>query len=306
MTDDKPLVTVNILSFNRKDDLRTSLQHIFAQDYKNIEVIVVDNNSSDGTVEMVQSEFPEAQLIVLQKNIGIAGWNEGFRIAKGKYVLVLDDDSYPHFSAIEKIVRIAEHQPSCGIVACRIQSSHEISERSTWKNKDIVNNFVGCGALIRRSIFKHTEMFSDLLFLYYHELEFSMRVLNAGSLILYAEDAIVAHEGSRSNRFLERNTKYDVRKLYFDSRNRIIILFFYFDLFPAVSRFFRILIGLFLFGLRTGVIVPIFKGMRDGFSILWQHWGTRKPLAKNVQKIYGFGGVLGGIFFADKNYGKLL
>ncbi len=91
---ENPLVTVNILSFNRREELRNTLTKVFEQDYKNIEIIVVDNASSDGSSEMVKNEFPDVQLIQLEENIGIAGWNEGFKAAKGVYVLVLDDDSY--------------------------------------------------------------------------------------------------------------------------------------------------------------------------------------------------------------------
>ncbi|MEO8232502.1 MAG: glycosyltransferase, partial [Ignavibacteriota bacterium] len=60
---DNPLVTVNILSFNRKDELRNTITKVYEQDYKNIEVIVVDNASSDDSAEMVRTEFPEVQLI---------------------------------------------------------------------------------------------------------------------------------------------------------------------------------------------------------------------------------------------------
>jgi len=81
MNTDQPLVTVNILSYNRKDELRNTLTKVYEQDYKNIEVIVVDNASNDGSSEMVIKEFPNAQLIQLEKNIGIAGWNEGFKVA---------------------------------------------------------------------------------------------------------------------------------------------------------------------------------------------------------------------------------
>ncbi len=68
---ENPLVTVNILSFNRKDELRNTLTKVYEQDYKNIEVIVVDNASSDGSAEMVKNEFPEVQLIQLAKKY----WN---------------------------------------------------------------------------------------------------------------------------------------------------------------------------------------------------------------------------------------
>ena len=95
-------VTVNILSHNRKNELRHTLTKIYEQDYKNIEIIVVDNASSDGTPIMVETEFPEVKLIKLYKNIGIAGWNKGFEVASGEYILVLDDDSYPGSDTINK------------------------------------------------------------------------------------------------------------------------------------------------------------------------------------------------------------
>ena len=101
MNNQFPLVTINILSYNRKDELRITLQKVFEQDYKNIEVVVVDNASTDGAPEMVEQDFPQVKLIRLKKNIGIAGWNEGFKAAKGEYVLVLDDDSYPLNNSIE-------------------------------------------------------------------------------------------------------------------------------------------------------------------------------------------------------------
>ena len=104
----QPLVTVNILSFNRIDELRNTLTKVYEQDYKNIEVIVVDNASSDGSSEMVNNEFPSVQLIQMEKNIGIAGWNEGFKVAKGGYVLVLDDDAYPDKNSI--ILSLQEFQ----------------------------------------------------------------------------------------------------------------------------------------------------------------------------------------------------
>ena len=112
----EPLVTVNILSFNRKDDLRLTLQKVFEQDYQNIEVVVVDNASTDGTLEMVKNEFSSIQLIQLQKNIGIAGWNEGFKIARGEFILVLDDDSYPDKNSIKELVQTAQSDKHIGVV----------------------------------------------------------------------------------------------------------------------------------------------------------------------------------------------
>lgn len=189
---ENPLVTVNILSFNRKDELRNTLTKVFEQDYKNIEVIVVDNASSDGSSEMVKNEFPAVQLIKIQKNIGIAGWNEGFKVAKGEYVLVLDDDSYPEKIALVKVVNILSENIKVGIVALNIFDK----SRNIYETKDFIppfKDFIGCGALIRGECVDKIGGFDSRFFIYAHETDFSIRVLNAGYLIDYCKDAMVFH-----------------------------------------------------------------------------------------------------------------
>jgi len=118
MEEQNPLVTVNILSWNRKEDLRESLIELKKTTYPNIELIVVDNASTDGSPEMVEREFPYVKLIKMPKNIGIAGWNIGFEKANGKYIMVLDDDSYPAPDAIELMVEEFEKaDEDVGIIA---------------------------------------------------------------------------------------------------------------------------------------------------------------------------------------------
>jgi GT2 family glycosyltransferase len=75
-----PRVTVAILAYNRRDALAVNLQKVSEIDYPRdrLEVIVVDNASEDGTAEMVRERFPEVELIVTERNVGIAGWNRAF------------------------------------------------------------------------------------------------------------------------------------------------------------------------------------------------------------------------------------
>src|SRR5437660_9897280 len=92
-----PTVTVVFLVYNRRDELRTSLrQTLFESDYDPalVDVIVVDNASTDGSADMVRAEFPHVRLIVRDRNVGVSGWNEGLAAARGGYVLALDDDCY--------------------------------------------------------------------------------------------------------------------------------------------------------------------------------------------------------------------
>lgn len=199
MNEINPLVTVNILSFNRKDELRNTLQKVYGQNYKNIEVIVVDNNSADASAEMVKLEFPSTKIIILEKNIGIAGWNEGFKIAKGDYVLVLDDDSYPEENAIDEGIKCFEKDDKIGIVALNIQNiRYDICESAILEKK--VFTFIGCGAIIRKNIFDKIGCYNTLYFLYHNELDFSARCLNEGYKIIYCNNSKVIHTMSSTSR----------------------------------------------------------------------------------------------------------
>ena len=90
-------MTIVFLVYNRCEELRTSLQKMLEEsDYDRslVDVIVVDNASTDGSSEMVRREFPQVRLIRREENCGVAGWNDGFEVATGDLVLVLDDDCY--------------------------------------------------------------------------------------------------------------------------------------------------------------------------------------------------------------------
>jgi len=196
---DTPLVTVNILSFNRKDDLRITLQKVFEQDYKNIEVIVVDNASSDGTVEMVRIEFPSVQLIKMKRNVGIAGWNEGFKAAKGEYILVLDDDSYPEKFTIEIGLREFLDKSYLGIVSFRIYNVR-FNKCETEDFQKHPYLFIGCGAMIKREVIYKIGYYNQDYFIYYHELDYSARCYNYGYTINYINNATVIHSQSLKSR----------------------------------------------------------------------------------------------------------
>ena len=84
------------------------------------EVIVVDNASDDGSPEAVAREFRDARIIRLAENEGMPGRNHGFRKAKGRYVCLIDDDSYPVGRAIPMSLAYLEHNPRTAAVVGRV------------------------------------------------------------------------------------------------------------------------------------------------------------------------------------------
>jgi GT2 family glycosyltransferase len=116
------LVSIVVLNHNHKDSLRQCISSALELEWPLLEVIVVDNASSDGSSEMVRSEFGgRVRLICRRKNSPTAARNEGFREARGQYILSLDDDIIlPDKAAVQKAILIFNHFPKTAALAFKI------------------------------------------------------------------------------------------------------------------------------------------------------------------------------------------
>ncbi|MHB8907117.1 MAG: glycosyltransferase family 2 protein [Melioribacteraceae bacterium] len=287
-----PLVTVNILSYNRKDELRNTLSKVYEQDYKNIEVIVVDNASTDGSPEMVEIDFSNVILIKMQKNIGIAGWNEGFKVAKGEYIMTLDDDSYPSENTIVSGIKEFCNDEKLGVVTFNVYNTNT----NTSETKDYFSHdpylFHGCGAMFRKSVIDQVGKFNEMIFIYYHELDYGARVYNAGYKIKYLSGSLVYHEQSLRSRGLNGNESDPFKSEYryfhhFVSYSIILIQRF---------SWHRIIIYLPKWILNR-LIICIYNNYYKSFlkAIVYLIWNSKKilnggeKLKKEVQKFYRYG-----------------
>ena len=249
---------------------------------------------------MVKSEFPEVQLVKLEKNLGIAGWNEGFRVAKGDYVLVLDDDSYPDKNSIFKAVRVFYGDNYLGIVAFNIFNLRiHKSETETFAYKP--RFFVGCGALIKKQLLDKVGHYNEQYFIYLHELDFSSRCYDAGYYIKYLKDLFVFHNQS----LLSRGKKYEDPyfseyrfKYYFISYSIFLIQRFY--LIYAIKNLLKWFLNRAIVSVKylfiKGFLTSVFYLIKNFNSIL----KGRNILTLNIQKFYEFG----NIPFIDKDFLK--
>jgi GT2 family glycosyltransferase len=287
-----PLVTVNILSYNRKNELRKTLTKVFDQNYKNIEVIVVDNASADGTQEMMKTEFPHVQLIESKKNRGISGWNEGFKVAKGKYIMTLDDDSYPSDNAIVRGIEEFSKEEGLGIITFNVHNTYT----NTSETKDFfLQNpyfFHGCGAMFRKSVIDQVGKFNELIFIYYHELDYSARVYNAGYKIKYLSDFLVYHEQSLRSRGLSGNENDPYKSEYSYYHNFIsysVILLQKFSWHHIIKYLPKWILNRLIICIYNNYYKSFFKAImyliRNSKKIL----NGREALRKDVQIFYRYG-----------------
>ena len=272
-----PLVSVVMLAWNRKDEVRDSLTHVFESTYSNMEVIVVDNGSSDGTAAMIEKEFPEVKLIRLPRNIGIEGFNVGFANAKGEYVVVLDDDSYPAPDAIQRmVVRFREEE--IGIIAFRIE--HPSTGALTTKNwPEISSRMVGCGAGIRKSTLDAVGYYDPDFFLYANDYDLPIRVWDAGQRVVYDDSIVAYHAFSPKKRTGGRN-------IYFGTRNGIWFDFKHLPMSLLVIGLPRHLFSMLAWAVKERSLGSYFTGVLAGFWGIRTALKKRKPVRKEIATFY--------------------
>jgi len=254
-----PLVTVNILTWNRKADLERLLVALREQSYSNLEIIVVDNASTDGTSEMVESKFPNVRLFRLSENNGVGSWNTGFENANGEYTLVLDDDCFPEEDAIGKMVEKFRLEPRIGLIAFRIL---DVKTGKPWNtlytpatDREIDwFTFAGCAAGFRTNLIKEVR-FPDV-FLYEHELAPSIRILDLGYKIKLCPDIRAFHK-------LPGSPRQSSKGAYFGTRNDLLFAWTFFPLRTCL----RLTIGIIMVhgcvALKHRRIISYLRGVFD-------------------------------------------
>ena len=189
------LVTVVVLAHNRREQLALTLRKLRDElDYprSRLQLIVVDNASSDGTAEMVRSEFPDVELIANDENVGIAAWNRGLERGRGDYLLTLDDDCYLTGDSLRRAVALAR-TCEADLVSFVVRSTDEPGHVFNDDYNPGLLAFWGCAALLSRRAVETLGGFDPAIFAYAHEAEFTMRLLDRGMRHLFVPDIGVEH-----------------------------------------------------------------------------------------------------------------
>ncbi len=277
-----PRLSIVFLNYNRLDDTRYTLTHLkqllAARSQADIEVIAVDNASSDGTAEYLRTEAHWVNVIEMPDNTGIAGYNEGFKQARGDYLLVLDDDSHPVDNAtLDRLLQHLDNNPKLGAVACRIEDA-QLQRVWTWhlpKNDQAGESmaFVGCGFAIRRDLFEQVGWYPADFFLYQNEIAVSIEVLHAGYQIYYDPQCRVIHRASPTGRA-------SWRRVYYPTRNTIWLIRRYFP-YPVAAYLIcsRLCLGL-LRAIQSLEFKWYYRAVREAFAAPIE----QQPLSPSLRK----------------------
>jgi GT2 family glycosyltransferase len=137
-------LSVIIVSYNVRDLIIQCLQSVFRDQVKNdIEVIVIDNNSSDDSLVQISSLFPQVNLIENKQNVGFSeANNQGLRIARGHFIFLLNPDTELFENTLALLELYLEKHPQTSIVVPRLLNSDKSIQESAWKNAKLLDLFL--------------------------------------------------------------------------------------------------------------------------------------------------------------------
>ncbi|MEW6443437.1 MAG: glycosyltransferase family 2 protein [bacterium] len=245
-------VTLGVITWNARALLEQLLRSIYASVRSaTFEVVVVDNGSQDGTIAMLEQEFPSVVVVRNAANRGVApARNQLLRSARGRYVLSLDVDTtlYPN-GAVETLVTTMDRHPQAAIagpklvyqdgslqLSCRpfpspmnilvegtslrkvFPGSRFVREYNmeSWDHETLreVDWMYGAALIIRASVLKEIGLFDEGFFYLYEDVDLCFRARRAGYKVLYVPEAVICHHLEREDRPLfSRTLKVHVRSV---------------------------------------------------------------------------------------------
>lgn len=264
------------------------------QTYKDYQILVVDNASTDGSVEYVKEHYPEIEVIALKKNYGFSkAVNVGIRRSTTPYVILLNNDTTTDPYYIEEMVRTIEKSPRIFSVSSKmiqmyhpqlIDSAGDLYTLTGWgvcrgvgrpvsnyTETDEVFSACAGAAIYRRQVFEKIGLFDEKHFAYLEDIDVGYRARIFGYRNLYCPTALVYHVGSGTS-----GSKYNSFKVRLSARNNIYLNYKNMPLLQLMVNFLPLFAGYVLkyaFFIRIGFGKDYKDGILEGLR-------TRKTLRK--------------------------
>jgi GT2 family glycosyltransferase len=279
--DDWPLVTIAILAYNRREPLKHTL-HVMLEEIEYprdaLEVIVVDNDSTDGTSDMLSADFPDVQVIKTEKNIGAPAWNRALAAGAGEFFLILDDDCHLEGGDLKRAVAAARAN-TADLVSFRVRSG---VDRSYFFNDEYATGLLsywGCAALLSRRAVERLGGYDPNIFIWGNELELTLRLLDEGLRHLSMPEVVAVHMklGREPRTYAEWGYRMHHRHMAYVGARFLR----WADLLPVLGfRLAQVGIDVFALDRRVITVLPsIAAGVRDGLR-------ARRPARPEISRLY--------------------
>jgi len=219
-----PLVSVIIVNYNGKNYLEECLENLMKSTYKKFEVILVDNNSTDDSVEFVKNSYPSITIIKLDKNYGFAEPNNvGSKIAKGELLLFLNNDTKPTANFITEMITVI--QKDSKIAICQslllkpngdVDSSGDFidnigrvySKHTKSQKVEKILSARGAAMLVRKNIFWKLGGFDKNFFASFEDVDLGWRAWMWGYKVVVVPSSVVYHYSRGTTKELESQIRF--------------------------------------------------------------------------------------------------
>lgn len=224
-------LSIIIVNWNTRDLLRNCLRSIaVGSEHYQVETIVVDNNSTDGSREMVAADFPVVKLLNSGANVGFAKANNlGLRYAHAPLILFLNPDTELRDQSLSRMIRFMSATPTVGALGCKVRDlsgevqqlglqwfaspltellrcmaiSERTGSRLPWalpyhdpETSGYVKKLYGACLLVRRSVLDEVGAFDERFFMYCEDADLCCRIGRTGWRLFYLADAEILHLGA--------------------------------------------------------------------------------------------------------------
>jgi hypothetical protein len=202
-----------------------------------MEIIVVDNASTNGTAALISHQFPNIKIIRSNRNVGAAGgFNLGIKHAKGTYLILLNDDTIVESNFIYRLVEAMESEPRAALGSCKIYMIRGkiIQYAGGYINKRGYPIMRGCGEedkdqynrieevdwassacmIIRKKCIEEIGLFDNSYYIYYDDTDLSLRAKEVGYKVIYIPMAIIRHYGSATSHKYRRFRVFSIRNRF--------------------------------------------------------------------------------------------
>lgn len=236
-------VSVVIPTWNGADLLSTALASLEGQHFRDFEVIVADNGSTDGTREMVKEQYPRARFVGFEENRGFAAAvNLGIRASRGEVIVLMNNDTEAAPGWLAALVRTLDQNPDVDFCASKMLRYHDRSTIDSAGDKlGLLAHQIGHGepdgpefgepryvlsacagaAAYRRRVFESVGLFDERFTSYLEDVDLGVRAQLRGHRCLYVPDAVIYHIGSATT------NRMSAPKVYLLLRNSLFLFFQY-------------------------------------------------------------------------------
>lgn len=281
------MISIIIPNYNGIKYLAECVEAIKGQ----LEIIIVDNASTDSDYSDIKKRYPEIIFKQLDKNYGFSrAVNEGIKMAKGEYILLLNNDTKIYDGFIEALLKCIESDPKTFAVCSQMIQYHEPSliddagdeynllgwaykrgdgkKVDTYKASEQVFSACAGAALYRKSIFEKIGYFDEQFFAYMEDVDISYRARIYGYKNMYCPEAKVLHIGSATS-----GSKYNAFKVKLAARNNIYVPYKNMPLLQLLINMPFLCIGYlikYIFFIKKGFGKEYAEGFREGLKTLRQ------------------------------------